>query len=81
MFHRRLLILLVCGSGVVAIDVRDAASRPWLHRHRYVCRGFRARDLAATGYTWSDCRRTKCNPWLQPLRPCRGKNGRHVVHG
>ena len=38
MFHRRLLILLLCSLGVAAVDVRDAAAGPRWRRHRCVCR-------------------------------------------
>jgi hypothetical protein len=38
MFHRRLLILLLCSLGVVVAAARDAAAWPRLRRHRFACR-------------------------------------------
>jgi hypothetical protein len=37
MFHRRFLILLMCGSGLAAVATQDAAARLRLRRHSRVC--------------------------------------------
>jgi hypothetical protein len=37
MFHRRFLTMLLCSLGVVVLAAPEAAARPKLRRHRFLC--------------------------------------------